>query len=74
MIKLSFGSMTLMLNAFNVCRQPNIDTDELHDINNIDEIHEVDIIALCITDPLELALIRIMVSLNDSILKILLIS
>lgn len=46
--------MTLEFNIFDIYEQPNIDSNEVQDINLIEKIHEErDITSLSISDPLE---------------------
>lgn len=57
-IRLAFGNMTMKLNVFNICKQPILDTEEVHDINLIEEVcREDDIISLCISVPFEMVLV-----------------
>lgn len=52
--------MTLELNVYSICKQPNIDYDEVKGVNSTEEIHEAgDVISLCISDLLEFVLIMI---------------
>lgn len=67
-VKLSFGNVTLELNDSNIYKQPNIDSDEVHEVNWIKEIREErDIMSLCIFDQLEVALVMGENFLKDSI-------
>lgn len=56
-VKLSFDNITLELNLFNVYMQPNLNMEEVHYVNRIEEVYgEDDIMSLCISDLLEMAL------------------
>lgn len=49
--------MTLELNVFNVCNKPSVDT-KMHEVNQNEEVRKKDnIISLCISDSLEMALV-----------------
>lgn len=64
-VKVSFGNITLKLNIFNICMQLSTDTEEVQDVNFIEEVCEDhDIIPLCISDLLEMTLLTNMEFLN----------
>lgn len=50
--------MTFEINAFSAFKKPNIDSDEVHDGDLIKKVcKKVDAMSLCISDPLEIALV-----------------
>ena len=55
-LKLSFGNMTLEMNMFNICKQPEDDND-LHEVDFIDELVHENFVSTLPSDPLEACLI-----------------
>lgn len=57
--------MILELNIFKVFKKPSIGTEEMQDVNLIEEIcKNDDIMSLCISDPLEISLVTDVEFLN----------
>ena len=55
-LKLSFGNMTLEMNMFNICKQPG-DSNDLHEVDFIDELVHEKFASTLPSDPLEACLV-----------------